>query len=126
MSDPDPPDKIDDRETPAYRDIDAPDTGPCKDQISDGIEKQHHQREREPETGPPPRRGAFCQDDRADLVRDGREGVAGFNDRSPDVRHRSVRPRIPSLPVWPPSAFHFLVYLEGHRDTDQKAEGGRQ
>ena len=70
MSDPDPPDEIDDGEPPSDRDVDAPDTDPFVQQIGD--RDLQNPDEHEPDKGgkEPGYRGLPRQDNPADLFGD--------------------------------------------------------
>ncbi len=85
VADADPPHEVDDGEAPGHRDVDAPDADALEQQIADGVEQHHHEREGDGEADPPAARRPPRQRDGADLVRDRAEGVA-----RPDDGRRAV------------------------------------
>ncbi len=87
VADTDPPHEVDDGESPADGDGDAPDARALDEQVADGVQHHHGQQEDDAEAEEPSVRGGTGQHDGADLVRDRGEGVAGLDDRrSPVVR----------------------------------------
>src|SRR5262249_59195556 len=74
MADSDPPYKIDNGESPGYRDVDAPDADALEEKIRNGSEQHHHDCEREGEADQPAARRLAGEDDGADLV--GRSGIS--------------------------------------------------
>ncbi len=61
--------------------LNSPNPHADREEIGDGVQEQHHQRERSGEAQNPPLRRAAHQDNRADLVRDRRVVVSGAKDR---------------------------------------------
>src|SRR5262249_47982928 len=72
--------EVDDGEAPADGDVDAPDADALQQQPADGVEQHHDEEEGDAEADPPAARGALRQDDGADLVGDGAEGVPRGDD----------------------------------------------
>ena len=81
VPDADPPHEVDDREAPRDRDVHAPDADAGEQQVADRVHQHEEEEERDAEADQPAARGAAAQHDRADLVGDGGEGVAGLDDR---------------------------------------------
>ena len=76
MTDPDPPNEVDDRESPGHRDVDAPDPHASDEEPGYGDEEKIEQREREHQTRePPPPRAPVIERETADLVTHFGEGA---------------------------------------------------
>ena len=88
VADADPPHEVDNREAPADRNVDAPYARAHEQQVGDGDHEHVDERERDAEAEPPSERRPARQDDRADLVGDGREGMARRDDRRTRPRRR--------------------------------------
>ncbi len=80
VTDPDPPDQVDDREAPAHGVVDAPDTRPFHEQVSQRVEEHHRQQETDEGGDVPRNRRCLREDDRRDLVGDRPERVTGPDD----------------------------------------------
>ena len=80
VADTNPPDEVDDVERPADRDVVAPDADAREQQLDDRDVQDHQEHERDREAHEPADRRAVRQDDSADLVGDGTEGVPGRDD----------------------------------------------
>src|SRR5258706_10917140 len=85
MANTNPPDKIDDRKAPAHWLINAPQANAHPDEVANTVKQHHHQNERQGKPQIPAARGLTRQHDSADMIRDGGEGVAGRQYRSPTV-----------------------------------------
>ena len=81
VSDSDPPDEVDDGESPADGDIYAPDSNPANEEIADGVEQAHGDQEGEAESNEPSVGCGASEHDGADFVRDRGEGVPGLDYR---------------------------------------------
>src|SRR6266478_5929609 len=77
VADSNPPDEVNNRKPPSNRNLNSPDPHADDEKISDGIQKQHHERERSGEAQNPSLRRSADQNDGADLVRDGSVVVSG-------------------------------------------------
>src|SRR5205823_7316217 len=75
VSDSDPPDKVDDGESPADGDIYAPNSDSANEQIADGVEPAHEDQKREAESNEPSVGRRASEHDGADFVCDRGEGV---------------------------------------------------
>src|SRR5688572_1692233 len=75
MADADPPDEINDVEAPAHGVGHPPDACSLKQQIGESLSQQHHTDEPDAKPDVPPLRRAMSQNERADLIRNGAEGV---------------------------------------------------
>ncbi|MCG3160744.1 MAG: hypothetical protein JMDDDDMK_01819 [Acidobacteria bacterium] len=75
VPDPDPPDEIDDGESPRHRDVNAPDADALDQQISDRAAEHERQRKPDDESAEPARTQAARQDNRTDLFGDRREAL---------------------------------------------------
>src|SRR6266576_2953289 len=87
MPDTNPPYEVDDRETPADGDIDAPNASTFDKQVAEREQQHHDHQEAGSETDDPPERGRPRQHDGADLVGNRAERIAGLNDGRPFVRY---------------------------------------
>ena len=81
VADTDPPDEVDDGESPTDGNVDAPDADAFDEQVGDGEQQHHGQQERDAEADEPAVRSGTSQHDRADLVGDRAKGVARLDDR---------------------------------------------
>src|SRR5438128_1990394 len=81
MANADPPDKVDDRESPTDGNIDSPETDTVEKQVRDRQQQQLKQRERNRKADEPADRRLALQYDRADLVSDRTKGQLGAHDR---------------------------------------------
>ena len=79
VADADPPDEVDDRETPAHGNVQAPNARPAKHQHGDRIEQHHHQREADAQPHVPQARRAAGEHDAADLLADRAVGVPALD-----------------------------------------------
>ena len=79
MSDPDPPDEINDGEAPSNRDVHTPNPDANCEKDSHRVEKHHQQQKGNAESQKPSGPLALAQDNRADLVGYRRDRVAGFD-----------------------------------------------
>src|SRR6185437_12913947 len=68
MADSNPPDKIDDGESPRHGNIDSPDSHAPHQQTANRVEQQHHQQERDAESDEPAQPPALTEHNRADFV----------------------------------------------------------
>src|SRR5438128_2262224 len=80
MTNADPPDKIDDRESPRDGNVHAPDSDSLDEQIRDGVHQHHHEHECDPEARKPMKRPLASQHNGADLVGYGCVCMAAAND----------------------------------------------
>src|SRR5215471_16286505 len=87
MANADPPDEVNDRETPADGDIDAPDPGASKEQVAEREQQHHRDQKASSEADNPSHRSGPGQHYGADFVRNRGEGMPGFNDRGPVARY---------------------------------------
>src|SRR5207247_2106566 len=81
MTDPDPPDEVRDLERPSDRNVVPPDPDSLDDEIGQRDEQQQREQERDAEAEIPAERRPAGENDRADLVGDRTERVAGSQDR---------------------------------------------
>ena len=70
MADADPPDEVQDIQSPADRNVDAPQTNPFEQKLRDRQQQQLEKHKRDRKANEPADRRLALQDDRADLVRD--------------------------------------------------------
>src|SRR2546427_10003490 len=92
MTDPDPPDEVDDVKSPGHRDHDPEETDTDGDQGGDRIKQYHHQYKRDAEADIPESGSRPGQYDGADLVGDGGVGVPRLdNGRACSRLHRVIR-----------------------------------
>jgi hypothetical protein len=82
VADSDPPHEVDDGEAPADGDGHAPDADAFQEQVADGVEHHHRHQKGDAEADEPSVRRGTGEHDRADLLRDRAEGVAGLDHRS--------------------------------------------
>src|SRR5215471_21319372 len=87
MANADPPDEVNDRETPPDGDIDAPDPGAPKEQVAEREQQHHRDQKASSEAYDPSHRSGSGQHNGADFVRNRSEGMPGLNNRGPLVRH---------------------------------------
>src|SRR5205814_5921345 len=80
VADADPPDKVQDVQSPADRNVDAPKTDPFEQKLCDRQQQQLEKHKRDRKTDKPAQRRRALQDDRADLVRDGSKRQLWAND----------------------------------------------
>ena len=83
MANTDPPDEVDDGESPADGNGGTPYADALEEKVSDGVEHHHRQHEGNAETQKPSVGGGTGQHDGADFLRDRAEGVARLDYRSP-------------------------------------------
>src|ERR1051326_9618438 len=83
MADTDPPDKIDDRESPAYRDVDAPNSHALGQQVAHGNVQHAKNARRQSDNQYPEHRRVLREHDAGKAIGDGAEGLAGTDDRWP-------------------------------------------
>ena len=76
VADSDPPDEVDDRESPSDRRVDSPDPDPAHEEHADGEKEEDRQQESDAEPDRPEDRSLARQNDGRDLVRDGAECVS--------------------------------------------------
>src|SRR5579864_3004685 len=81
MADSDPPDEIDDGESPPDGDGHAPDADALQKKIADRVEHHHREYEAQTKAHEPAVRSGTRQHDRADLFCDRAEGVARLDHR---------------------------------------------
>src|SRR5437899_1528609 len=86
MANADPPDEVDDGQSPPHRDIHAPDADARDEQMTDGEKEQHHQAKGQAKAKPPAPRRRLRERDRANLVGDGAKRVPGTKDGRSLVR----------------------------------------
>src|SRR5262249_51198195 len=82
MANTNPPDKVDDREAPGDRHIDAPNANAYGQEIGDGKEQDHDQEKGQPKANPPAGWRTTAERDGADLIGDGGVRVPGLEDGS--------------------------------------------
>ncbi len=83
MADADPPDEVDDCESPPDGDVDAPDARAFQEQVTERVQQHHRDHEAGTEADHPSHGRRAGQHDCADLVGHGGKRVPGFDDRSP-------------------------------------------
>src|SRR5271155_2095607 len=76
MANANPPNEIDDGESPRDGNADSPDAHTFEQEICDGDVEDHQQAEADGKTNHPALRRASSEDDRADFVRNAAEGLA--------------------------------------------------
>src|SRR5438270_13779901 len=80
MANANPPDKVDNSETPGHRHVDAPNANAHGQQIGHGKEQDHDQEKGQPKTHPPAPWRATAERNGADFIGDGGISVAGLED----------------------------------------------
>src|SRR3954468_20857210 len=82
MADTDPPDEVDDGESPTNRDVDAPHADALEEEQGACEQQQLRHAEGDGDTTDPPKRRAAAQNNGRDLVRDRAKAMARLDDRS--------------------------------------------
>src|SRR5678815_1988993 len=80
MADADPPNKVDDGESPRHRNHHAEESDADGEERGDAKQQHEHERERHTEADPPEPRSALRKDDGADLVGERVEGMTRRDD----------------------------------------------
>src|SRR5580704_9763660 len=105
MADTDPPDKVDDGETPADGDVDAPDADALHDQPADGDVHHAKDAERQQEADVPPNRSRAGKNDCADFVCDGAVGMPRSEHRREAANLRRIEWRLAGAHAFSSSGF---------------------
>src|SRR5271154_3198453 len=104
MADTDPPDEVDDGESPADRDVDAPDADALDKQPCRAGQQALHDPECDEKTEDPSQRGLAFENDAADFVRNRRKAVPFVDYRSDVYRiwklYRLCHVSFLSAPDW--------------------------